>query len=420
MPSTDDVHNFARRLENEHDRVRRADIPERDRDALMQFLVDKDGQIAVSSLEEYCRRIRMTATISPMPLVEYELDDYERLVYQLRHEEDLTDKTVRNRENTLCIFFKDILDKEWVDDVERISVEPKKVDPSDMLEPEDIKELISACRHQRDVALIEFLADTGARLGLVLSLRIKDLDLEGDRATYRPNSDAVGLKDAEIKPYPIVDSAATIRGYLRETHPQSENPDAALFHKFRQYDPGEAEDDGAISPTHTRNTLRRIAERSPVDKPVNPHNFRHSAITRMFREGYSRGQIQHRVQWTIDTDMWDRYVHLTAEELNEDIFATAGVADADGSKADPERRSCGQCREALAPHHEYCSRCGSAVTPAARDEVERLQEGGLEELATGDLTASERRIVAASLKAARSNNSAAGHVSPSDESSADD
>lgn len=81
--------------------------------------------------------------------------------------------------------------------------------------------------------------------------------------------------------------------------------------------------------------------------------------------------------------MWSRYVHLHSEEMNDSIYQEAGMDDADDDTASTERRECGTCRETLAPHHEYCPRCGEPVTVAAR---ETKQE------ATGDLAESMARV----------------------------
>lgn len=96
------------------------------------------------------------------------------------------------------------------------------------------------------------------------------------------------------------------------------------------------------------------------------HNFRHSAVTRMWREGYDKQEIQHRVQWTLDTNMWERYVHVTAEEMTEEIFDTAGVVDSEDAHS-VERDTCGNCRETVAPHAEYCPACGEPQSVSARD-----------------------------------------------------
>jgi integrase/ribosomal protein L32 len=386
--TTEDPQNFRGRLARQRELLTESEaVADADRDAIRRFLRRKDGTVAVSTLKTYLRRIRKAAEYSDVPLVALDEDAYRDLVFELRHDESLgrggtmSDATLKSYEDCLCQFLEAECDREWAADVERTTVERQPVDPETMLGPEDIEALISAARYQRDVALIEFLADTAARISLVCSLRISDVDLEGERATYTPNPDALGLKGAPIKPYPIIDSKASLRSYLRTAHPAPDEPEAPLFHKLRRYQAdGE---DPALAPAGLQNHFRRLGDRAGLDKPVHPHNFRHSAITRMVREGYTRAQIQHRVHWTLDTDMWDRYVHLEAEELNNDIFAAAGVVD-DVEAASPQRNRCGNCGEQLAAHHRHCPACGVATSHPRRNLLRAVDDALVEQLASTD------------------------------------
>lgn len=150
-------------------------------------------------------------------------------------------------------------------------------------------------------------------------------------------------------------------------------------------------DDGAVRPNAIRQQLVRIADRADVDKPVNPHAFRHTAITRMVREGFSRSQIEHRVHWTLDTDMWDTYEHITASQHTEDIFREAGIIEGEDSP-DRVRKGCGNCNEPLAPHHEFCPNCGQAATAAAEDIVDKSQQSVLDDLVESTNPATRREL----------------------------
>jgi len=274
-----------------------------------------------------------------------------------------------------------------------------------MLTQEEIAALVDACKRPRNQALVEFLADTGVRLTLAGSLRVKDVDLDGDRATYTPNRNAIGLKGADIKPYPIIDSRASLRVYLRHSHPRPDEPEAALFHRFENFDDIE-DDDGSLSPARVNAILRKVADDAGVDKPTNAHNFRHSAVTRMWREGWDRQEIQHRVQWSLDTNMWQRYVHVTAEQMNEEIFASAGIVEDDDSLS-KERLHCGNCRETIPAHAEYCPRCGEPTSPDTRelkDQAVNSLADGLAELDDVD----RRRFVAELLQEAEADPSSLG------------
>jgi len=372
---TDDPQQFARQLRLERERLADADIPDADRQAIQQWARRRDGQVAISTLSTYMQRLRKAATWSGTPLTDLDEDAYHDLVWRLRHDADYADSSVRNIENTLCVWLTGHRGLDWPDNIDRTPTGDAGPSPSDMLRGADIAALLDGATAQRDVALIEFLADTGARIGLTCSLRVQDVSLDGDRPTFTPNPNSQANKGVTDIPRPLIDSRAPIRTYLRQAHPRSGDPEAALFHKLKGYGDSVAEDDGALEPSPLTAHLKRIADRAGVDKPVNPHNFRHSAITRMVREGYGRAAIEHRVGWIVDTDMWSTYQHLSADEHNDDIFAEAGFIDTDAGQTQGRRR-CGNCGESLAPHHDHCPSCGEAATPEARerqrDRVDRL------------------------------------------------
>lgn len=398
MVDLDDPNGYRAALEREERLLENAeDIEAADKDAIASWKRSRSGSIALGSLVTYHRRVRRVAELTDVPLVDWSQDTAERVFYELAHDESLgndgcwSDATMQNHENAVCLFLQWNRDANWVDEIERTRVERDPVSADEMLTPDDIEALLDATRYARDRALIEFLADTGARRSLVCSLRVRDVSLDGEKATYQPNADALGLKGAEITQYPIIDARASLRTYLRTGHPRPDDPDVALFHLLKGWD---ADGDGACDPKPIRVHLQRIAGRAGVEKPVNPHNFRHSAITRMVREGYTKTQIEHRVHWEIDSGMWDRYVHVTSEELNDDIFAAAGVVD-DEDSVDARRSRCGNCTEPLAPHHRHCPNCGVAASQPRRELVERVDERFVEMLVSTEDAQLRERIAEA-------------------------
>lgn len=407
MATTDDFRRTKRHLQNQLDKLADADIDDRDRAAIRAFLRD-NADLALSSQRQYVAFLRRAAVRSPVALVEMDHDAFKDLLFEFRHNygsdgSGMSQATIANYQSFLRRLFEH-LDREWATDIS-IDRAETTVRADDMLAQEDIAALTDALTHPRDIALVEFLADTGARVGLVGSLRVCDVDLDGERATYTPNPNALGLKDAPIQPYPIIDAKASLRAYIRHSHPRPDEPKAALFHKMRQYDDDVSVDDGVLGNTQFRRILTGAADDAEVDKPVNPHNFRHSAISRMWREGWDKQQIQHRVQWSVDTDMWATYVHLHAEDMNEEIFADAGVVD-DTDTLSRERETCGNCRETLPPHAAHCPNCGEPVTKEARDRRDEVVDAGVEQLAAPDLPDEDRQLAAHILRLVRSGRAA--------------
>jgi len=415
----DDLRAELEKLDRHHDEDRRL---------VKQFATKQDGRLEVSSLAKYLQNIRLTSKRMGRPLTTMDELEFDEHIYDLRNSPEygygddtgLSDTTARNVQAAVRVFLQWVHrdnDDHWSHEYETVRVNDADTPTGDeMLHAEHIQKLIEGANNMRDVALIEFLADTGVRRTLAGSLRVGDVDLDGDRATFKPNPNAIGLKGADIKKYPLIDSVASLRNYLRSTHPRPDRDDVALFHKIpgSGYQPGD--DDGALSAPSMHGQLMDIADRAGVERPTNAHNFRHSAVSRMRREGYSRSEVEHRVCWTVDSSMWETYEHITAAEHNESIFEQAGVIDEEADTEDTTRNSCGNCHEAIAPYHQYCPRCGAPATAETRDVFEKAQDSMVEDLREID-DAELRGLVADMMDRVRDRPDSLGtHESPSSSS----
>jgi integrase len=397
MGNIDDFQGYGRRCQQELDKIDQHTA--QDRPHIKRFVQYYDNRVTESTLATYLCSLRRASEELDGNLTDLDVAGLDALAYDLRHDVGLADSTVHGHlfaVRKLLAIVDD--DTDWVDEYELPAPDSPPVTPGEMLTPDDIGALTGAATNMRDVALVEFLADTGARISMVGSLRAGDVDLDGDTATFSPNPNATGLKGADIRPYPIIDSRATLRTYLHQTHPRPERDDVAFFHKLPGHGTDFSDGAGALSAPTIHGRLSDLAETAGVDKPTNPHNFRHSAISRMRREGYTRSQIEHRVAWAVDTNEWATYEHIAAEEHNRDIFAQAGVVD-DDEGPDTARRSCGNCRETLAPHHSFCSRCGTPADPELRDVLGEVDEATRAEL-VGAGDPDQRRTVSALADAA--------------------
>jgi hypothetical protein len=207
-----------------------------------------------------------------------------------------------------------------------------------------------------------------------------------------PNPDGESQKDAPIRRYPILDSRADLRAYLNHYHvdPRDEAP---LWPVSRGYDYNNP-DNCALSGDRIRGILKECAARADVEKPVNPHNFRHTAVSRLSRAGYTPDEIKQFTGWN-NNRMLERYTHVTDRDRNDQIHVKAGYLDeADTGTGPIAPKICGNCRENLKQTERFCPNCGFGATADAHLASKRLDEQFLESaaLASGE-TARELLVV---------------------------
>jgi site-specific recombinase XerD len=101
----------------------------------------------------------------------------------------------------------------------------KKIDPSEVLTTEDIKNMVESCRHIRDKCFISLLYESGARIGELLACNIGSYDDKGQYAYVK----LVGKTGTRIPD--IIHSLPYIRKWNNE-HKYKDDKNALLFVSF--------------------------------------------------------------------------------------------------------------------------------------------------------------------------------------------
>jgi integrase len=372
MVSTDDVQGYATKFANQLSKVDTADIDERDREAIHEFVraVDARGDVNRGTMTSNLNRLRLSAERSDVPLVEMDKKDVDALIFSLKHDRGLSDGTLRNYRKALRKFYRE-RGANWYDDIKIGSSPQRSVDPDELLTDEEIDALLEACSNPRDKAMVALLADTGLRIGAIASLRIRDLDLTGQAGYVSINEDA-NVKGASGT-IPITWSEGYVSGYLN-VHPRQGDPEAALIHKSRGWYEDE-DGDGAMTYQYLSSRVKKLADEADIDRSrVNTHNFRKSAISRWIREGMSEQAIKHRACWDVDTDQIKVYSGVKDEELNAQILDHYGIEDANEEVSRPTLDRCPRCSAALQPGHRFCPGCAAPLTQSAADATEDIED----------------------------------------------
>ncbi|MFB6219472.1 MAG: tyrosine-type recombinase/integrase [Halobacteriaceae archaeon] len=435
MADVNDPSNLGGKLQRRWEQLKEADIDDRDRDAISAFVNHRREmeEVARSTRTNDLSTLRCASERADAPLVDIDIRDVRELLRILATPRDEggygldPDGTgMFGYKRALKLFFE-FLDAEpgygdypFYDRIKMPDLDFQgAADEDEMLSQHEVEDLKDAANHQRDRALVAVLADTGMRATMLLSLRVRDVTIGDDTVTYRPNTDVVdGLKNVAAKERPLLHSQAELRAWLTTRHPDRGTPNAPLWPVVRGYDPDNPTT-CALSDDRLRDMLAECADRAGIDKPVEPHNFRRVALTRMSNsDRFTPQEIVHLTGWA-DTRMLDVYDYTSDEERNATILDAAGFDAPDEDEKPAEPRPCENCRTMLGPAQRYCPQCGEPATPAAKAAEETVIDDGLEDMADDDLTAREKRVVAETLRRLRTDPDKTVAVDPHDDPSED-
>jgi len=394
------------------------EIPDTDRDAIIEFLDAKDPQTASvtdtngstksdSTLSRYANTLGRVSEMADFELVDTTADEINQLMDALRtgevddvKEGGLSAGSVKNFQSTLRKFYE-YHSHVGIDKAEITLANPDNntVDERDIFEKDEIQAIRKAANHPRDKALVDLLFYTGQRLSAVLNLRLKDIGLE--QGVFYLNEDRGDLKGASGK-RPLLYAEKSVRQWYNE-HP-SDDPEAFFItHKYdwenKSYEPGERLDNSSIYCQ-----LQRIGDRAGVDKPMNAHNFRHTFVTVCKRNyGMDNDTIKRLIGHRPDSNIMETtYTHLT----DDDVIAAAERAtdirdDEPESPLTPD--VCDVCGEVIEQETaKACPGCGTVFTPDAKNAQDTMQEQAEDKIVEVD-NEQEAKVVQAVLEDLREN-----------------
>lgn len=367
-----------------------------ERAAIEEFLDARDSQVVAipsdgmkttdsgHSLRSYCNTLRMTAERASFNLTEATAADVNQFMDGLMsgsnpHVKDdgLSERTVNSYQGVLRKFY-DYHEALGVDPkrIEIVSVDKTPVDERDMFTRAEIDDLRAAIDNNRDRALFELLLNTGQRVTAIQTLRVKDIDIE-EKAIYL-NPEADGLKGADRagNKRPMLGAFRACRDWLRD-HPAADDPEAYFITHLPSWSRGGAGD--MLTHQQIGRLLRQIGDRAEIDKPVNPHAFRHNFVTIAKRDYELDDSVVKRLTGHADGSkvMETTYAHLSMDEVAEKAEVGAGLREPDQSRLTPV--ACPTCYEPLAEGTRMCDGCGT-VFALDEEQIRRIQESSREEV----------------------------------------
>lgn len=234
--------------------------------------------------------------------------------------------------------------------------------PDDMITEEETKKMIAAAKHPRDKALVAFLFESGARIGEVMNLKIKDVRFNGQVTQVTLNG-KTGMRHI-----PIINSGVYLSQWINQ-HPRKDNPENAVFCSI-----GSRNHENDISYAGFRRIINIAAETAEVSKNVNPHNFRHSQAT-LLAGKLKEPQLRMYMGWSGDSKMVNTYVHLSSTQLTDAILEVNGMKKTENNNENKLKPiKCLRCGEVNGVDSRICSHCGQPFDTKSALEHNKMND----------------------------------------------
>lgn len=285
-----------------------------------------------------------------------DIEDY--IVYRRKNNKP---KTVHNDIVDMRLFFKWLKPEcNYFDDI-KTTAPRNRLPVEQLVTPDDVMSLVTACQSQRDRAIIMLTWDSAGRLGEVLGLNVGSVQFD--------QYGAVIIVDGKTgqRRIRLIDSVPDLQAWLN-MHPCRDDPKAPLFVTNRKYGDAPRQLDH-----HTvQNLFKTLARRAGIKKNVHPHALRHGRLTDLVKKGFSEMELRIIAGWEDNSDMPAIYVHLSGADVENKILEKNGlIKENEDTQAPPTKpKECPRCRTNNAPDAKYCMTCSMVLSVEMAKEIE--------------------------------------------------
>lgn len=180
--------------------------------------------------------------------------------------------------------------------------------PDELISEAEARLMIRTTDSLRNKALISVLADSGARVSEIGTMRIKHVSFEthGARLTIHGKTGTRKILVVYSSPY--------IKQWIN-AHPQNNNSDACLWPNS---------EGNLISYAMIAKILKQAAQRAGINKRIHPHLLRHSRATQLALV-MSEAALKQYMGWAQSSKMAAIYIHMSGKDTDEAILRANGI-----------------------------------------------------------------------------------------------
>jgi len=297
-------------------------------------------------------------------------DDIRELVVKIQTKENYSENTKADYKKTVKKFFQWLEGLEWKckkypEKVEWISTSiknNKKKLPDELLTQDEIKEMIKNAKNSRDKALISVLYESGCRIGELLEMKTNQVQFDNYGVVMMVYG-KTGSRRVRL-----ISSVPSLSRWLQDhTNP---NNGSHLWVNRSTNNRGQR-----LSYTKTVKLLKEVAKLSGIEKPVNPHMFRHSRATYLANK-LTEAQMKEYFGWTQNSGMASVYVHMSGRDVDNAILKMYGKVDEKDEKEEEafKPKVCPRCDHVNSPESDFCIKCRLPLTEKAAIESDKTEK----------------------------------------------
>jgi len=235
-----------------------------------------------------------------------------------------------------------------------------------LLTLEDVKNLANATENLRDRAFVFLLYESGARIGEMMNIRIKDVEFDKYGAKILIPEGKTGPRKIRL-----IASPPAISNWLNQ-HPNRTDKNSPLFVGISNFKRGKN-----VVYQNYRKMLLKTASKIGFTKPVNPHHFRHSRATELAKK-LTEAQLCGYMGWIAGSKEAATYVHLSGRDIDNAILESAGIIEIEKDTNNLKPIVCPRCGIKNDPASRFCSGCSLGLDEKSIMEYDEQKEEALD------------------------------------------
>ncbi len=363
-----DIYDTDKRVKSKIRALKRSDLSKESIERILEF-VDKYKTDGLSAHRQsfYLTQLRGLAEIMDRAFLKPCKRDIERAIAEIE-KRGYKEWTKTNYKTALKRFYKWHLtgDKRYPPQVEWIKTRKGNNNklPEDLPTQEEVNAIIEACKNPRDRALISSSADSGCRIGELLTMRIGDVVFDDYGVVFR-----VTGKTGDRRVRVVGDSIAHLAAWL-EVHPQRTESKGPLWVGLTPKTRGRR-----MNYPQGRKVLTSAVERAGIKKQMHFHSFRHLRATQLAAH-IAEAPLEAQMGWVHGSEMTKIYVHLSGRDVDRAVLKAEGIEMPEETVNKRELpKPCSRCDTVNPSISKFCRRCRLPLTAEGLAEAEALSDG---------------------------------------------